>query len=118
DWVLIGALALSGVGLGISSPSVATSINNAVEPKDLSIASAAQQLLTQIGLVAGIQLMETVQSARQASDGLVGSFHDAYLLGGAVCGLALVCAFFVQSAERERGDALVDAAPIAPDNAD
>lgn len=109
DLVLIGALALSGVGLGISSPSVAASVGNAVEPEDLGIASAAQQLLTQIGLVAGIQLMQTVQAAREPSVGTVAAFHDAYLLGGAVCGLALVCAFFVRSAEREEGDVLVDA---------
>jgi hypothetical protein len=86
-------------------------VGNAVEPEDLGIASAAQQLLTQIGLVAGIQLMETVQAARQSSVGVVASFHDAYLLGGAVCGLALVCACFVRSAERGRGDARVDVAP-------
>jgi EmrB/QacA subfamily drug resistance transporter len=110
DLVLIGALALSGVGLGISSPSVAASVGNAVEPEDLGIASAAQQLLTQIGLVAGIQLMQTVQAAREPAVGTLAAFHDAYLLGGAVCGLALVCAFFVRSAEREKGDILVDVA--------
>jgi EmrB/QacA subfamily drug resistance transporter len=107
-WVLIAALALSGVGLGVSSPSVAASVGNAVDEADLGIASAAQQLLTQIGLVAGIQLMQTVQAAREPAVGLVPSFHDAYVLGGAVCCLALVCAFFVQSAERgrEEGDAM------------
>jgi EmrB/QacA subfamily drug resistance transporter len=100
DLVLIGALVLSGVGLGISSPSIAASVGNAVDEADLGIASAAQQLLTQIGLVAGIQLMQTVQAAREPSVGTVAAFHDAYLLGGAVCGLALVCAFFVRSADR------------------
>jgi EmrB/QacA subfamily drug resistance transporter len=101
DWLLISALALSGVGLGISSPSVAASVGNAVDPADLGIASAAQQLLAQVGLVAGIQIMQTVQAAREPVVGTVAAFHDAYLLGGAVCLLALVCAFFVQSARRE-----------------
>lgn len=118
DWVLIGALALSGVGLGVSSPSSAASVGNSVEPQDLGIASAAQQLLTQIGLVAGIQLMQTVQAAREPVVGTVNAFHDAYLLGGAVCCLALVCAFFVRSAEREpgreKGDLPKDAALLAP----
>jgi EmrB/QacA subfamily drug resistance transporter len=100
DMVLIVALALSGVGLGVSSPSVAASVGNSVEAADLGIASAAQQLLTQIGLVAGIQLMQTVVAARAPSVGTVAAFHDAYLLGGAVCCLALVCAVFVRSADR------------------
>jgi EmrB/QacA subfamily drug resistance transporter len=108
DWLLITALALSGVGLGISSPSVAASVGNAVEPADLGIASAAQQLLTQIGLVAGIQLMQTVEATS--------SFRAAYLMGAGVCAVGLVCAFFVQSAEREpgreKGDLAV--APLAP----
>jgi EmrB/QacA subfamily drug resistance transporter len=108
DGLLIAALALSGVGLGISSPSVAASVGNAVEPEDLGIASAAQQLLTQIGLVAGIQLMQTVEATS--------SFRAAYLMGAGVCAVGLVCAFFVQSAqrepEREKGDLAV--APLAP----
>lgn len=100
DLVLIFALVLSGVGLGVASPSVASSVGNAVDAKDLGIASASQQLLTQIGLVGGIQIMQTVQAAREPSVGTVQAFHDAYLLGGAVCCLALVCAFWVRSADR------------------
>ena len=104
DLLLVAALALSGVGLGIASPSVAASVGNAVDESDLGIASAAQQLLTTVGLVAGIQLMQTVQSAREPVVGTVRSFHDAYLLGGAVCVLALVCSFYVQSARRDDAD--------------
>jgi len=100
DLVLISALVLSGVGLGVASPSVASSVGNAVDEKDLGIASAAQQLLTQIGLVAGIQIMQTVQAAREPVVGTVEAFHQSYLLGGAVCCLALVCAFWVRSADR------------------
>ena len=84
DLVLISALVLSGVGLGVASPSVASSVGNAVDEKDLGIASAAQQLLTQIGLVAGIQIMQTVQAAREPVVGTVEAFHQSYLLGGAV----------------------------------
>ena len=91
--IVIGALALSGVGLGVSSPSVAASVGNAVDEADLGIASAAQQLLTTVGLVAGIQIMSTVQASRD-------SFADAYWVGTAVCCIALVCAFWVRSADR------------------
>lgn len=99
NWAVMGALALAGVGLGVSSPSMAASVANAVA-ENLGIAGAAQQLLTQVGIVAGIQLAETVQAARQSTVGAVAAYHDSYLLAGAVCVLGLVCALFVRSAER------------------
>ena len=107
--LVIVALALSGVGLGISSPSVAASVGNSVDEADLGIASAAQQLLTQVGLVAGIQVMQTVQAS-------TGSFADAYWLGGAVCCIALVCAFWVRSADRQ--PPAISTAPAAVDIAE
>jgi EmrB/QacA subfamily drug resistance transporter len=100
DWLIVVALALSGVGLGVSSPSVAASIGNAVDDDNLGIASAASQIMTQIGVVAGIQLMVTVQASRSDASGLVGSFADAYLVGAAVALLGVACAAFVRSAER------------------
>ncbi|MBV8303408.1 MAG: MFS transporter [Acidimicrobiia bacterium] len=100
NWAVMGALALAGVGLGVSSPSMASSVANAVEEENLGIAGAAQQLLTQVGIVAGIQLAETVQAARQPVVGLVQSFQDSYLLAGAACMLGLICGLFVRSAER------------------
>jgi MFS family permease len=96
----MGALALAGVGLGVSSPSMAASVANAVDDENLGIAGAAQQLLTQVGIVAGIQLAETVQATREHTVGLVASYHEAYLLAGAVCVLGLICGLFVKSAER------------------
>jgi EmrB/QacA subfamily drug resistance transporter len=97
---VMGALALAGVGLGVSSPSMAASVANAVDEEHLGIAGAAQQLLTQVGIVAGIQLAETVQATREHTVGVVASYHDAYLMAGAACMLGLVCALFVRSAER------------------
>src|SRR5437588_5889604 len=97
---VMGALVLAGVGLGVSSPSMAASVANAVDEENLGIAGAAQQLLTQVGLVAGIQLAETIQAARQSSVGIVASFHEAYLMAGAACVLGLICGLFVKSAER------------------
>ena len=57
-------------------------------------------MLTQVGIVAGIQLAETVQATREHAVGVVASYHDAYLMAGAACMLGLVCALFVRSAER------------------
>jgi predicted MFS family arabinose efflux permease len=101
DLAIVGALILSGIGLGVSSPSIAASIGNAVEEKDLGIASAAQQVMTQVGVVAGIQLMVTIQASRQAEQGVIGSFHDSYLFGAGVALLGVVCACFLRSYQRD-----------------
>jgi len=90
--VLVG-LALSGVGLGCAQPSISSSVANAVDESDLGIASAAQQLVIQVGVVAGIQLMSTV---REATD----SFRNAYLIGAVASVMAVVLASFLRSAER------------------
>jgi EmrB/QacA subfamily drug resistance transporter len=99
-WLVLAALSLSGLGLGIASPSLTASMANAVDHDSLGIASAAQQLMTQVGVVAGIQLISTVQAAEERSVGLSHSFQMAYLLGGAVSVLAIVCGLFVRSASR------------------
>lgn len=111
---IVVALALSGVGLGVSSPSVAAAVANAVDEGALGIASATQQLMMQVGLVAGAQVMTTVQAAREPTAGLVGSFGDAYLVGAAVCLLGTLCAFFVrgQGARRRGAGAAADGAPV------
>ena len=64
--VIVVALALSGVGNGLSTPSTASSASNEVAGDELGVMSAAQQLITQIGIVAGIQVMVTVQASATA----------------------------------------------------
>jgi MFS family permease len=107
DLVVMGALALSGIGLGASSPAMAASIANAVDERDLGVAGAFQQMMTQFGVVLGIQVMQTVQVSRSASVGAVGAYGEAYLVGGAVAALGIVFAAFVRNSgwamTRERG---------------
>ena len=108
-WV-IASLALSGIGLGASSPSMAATVANAVDEDDLGVAGATQQLVTQVGVVAGIQLMQTVQVSLRPTAGLVGSFHVAYLVGGAVAAIGIAAATFVRRSPRsEEADADADA---------
>jgi len=112
--LVILALALSGAGMGVASPSLASLVANTVEESSMGIASAAQQLTTQIGLVAGIQILSTVQSATEPGSGLVGSFGNAYRLGAAVALLAGLCALFVRSTSRAPArDEAADMAPAA-----
>jgi len=100
DLVIVGSLALSGIGLGCSSPALAASIANAVDERDLGVAGAFQQMMTQLGVVIGIQVMQTVSVVRRPSAGEVGAYGEAYLVGGAVAAVGLACAFFVQSSQR------------------
>jgi EmrB/QacA subfamily drug resistance transporter len=109
DLLVVFALGLSGIGMGISVPAMNATVANAVDAEDLGVASAASQLMSQIGTVAGIQIMQTVQVAREGADGLTGSYHVAYLVGAVVAGIGIVAAGFVRSGGNERQAAGPDA---------
>lgn len=100
DLVIVAALALSGIGLGCSSPALSASIANAVDERDLGVAGAFQQMMTQLGVVVGIQVMQTVSVVREAASGEVGAYGEAYLVGGFVALLGLCTSLFVQSSRR------------------
>ena len=91
--LVVAGLALSGLGLGMAQPSISSSVANAVDEDDLGVASASQQLVTQVGVVAGIQLMSTIRVA-------TGSFRPAYLVGAGASLIAVVLASFLRSASR------------------
>lgn len=95
DLLVITALSLSGLGLGVCQPSIAASVANAVEDEWLGTASAALQMVGQVGQVAGIQLMSTLQLSAEHS-GLASSFSNAYLVGGAVALLGIVSALGIR----------------------
>ena len=98
------ALVLSGVGLGVSSPSLSSMVSNEFAAKDLGAASGSQQLMNQVGTVAGIQVMQTVQASafhgHRGAGALLNSFHLAYVVGGAVALLGVVAAAMSRSTVR------------------
>jgi len=98
--LIIVALALSGLANGVSTPSTASSAANEVAPDELGVMSAAQLLITQIGIVAGIQVMVTVQASSKGGAGSLTSFHQAYAVGAVVALAACVCGFFVKDTPR------------------
>ena len=114
DWVIIAAVALSGLGMGAASPAMSASIANAVDDRDLGIAGAAQQMVNQLGVAIGIQVMLAVQTARETSIGAVDAYGEAYLVGGAVAALGVVLASFVRSSRRAEGAAGGDALDARP----
>jgi len=97
DVAVAGYLALSGIGLGMSAPALVAAIANAVDDDDLGVVGATQQMMTQFGVVVGIQVMQATQAARQPVVGELGAYGDAYLVGAAAALLGLVLAFFVRS---------------------
>jgi EmrB/QacA subfamily drug resistance transporter len=100
DLLIVGALALSGVGMGTTAPAMAAAVANAVDESDLGVVAAAQQMMAQVGVVAGIQILQTVQAAREPAVGGIDSYHAAYLVGALVAGLGVVAACFVRSYRR------------------
>jgi EmrB/QacA subfamily drug resistance transporter len=100
--VILLALGASGLGNGIAMPSVSAMVANAVDVRRLGSASAAMQVASQVGVVAGIQVMETVQVSRQHLAGLVGSYQEAYLAGAVVTVAALASSLMIRSARRPR----------------
>lgn len=115
DVMIMASLALAGVGMGIASPSLASSVTNAVDEADFGIAGAAQQMMMQIGVVFGIQIMQTVQQMRLGPAGLSGSYHEGYLAGGVLALFGVVTAAQVRRIDRTRVGSVPDVVVIAPE---
>jgi hypothetical protein len=87
----------------VSQPSISAGVANAVDDHDLGVASAAQQLMQNVGVVSGIQIMTSVQtSLAHGAEGpaALHSFHVAYLVGGAVCVVGVLLATGVKNEHR------------------
>lgn len=91
-----GALVLSGIGMGACAPAMIASIANSVDKRDLGVASAASQTVSQIGVVAGMQILLTVQSIESTGGTDTSSYAAAYHVGAVAAVIALVAAFFVR----------------------
>ena len=99
--LVVVALGLSGLALGLSGPSSAAAVANAVPDSELGVASSSQQLMSQIGTVAGIQVLQTVQAAdRRGGASVIASYHDAYLVGAVAGVIAAVSALGLVSRRR------------------
>lgn len=94
--LVVVALVVSGIGLGVASPSLQSSVANAVEEEHLGIAGAAQQMAFMVGAATGIQLLSVVQGGARTA----GPFVDAYLVGFALALVGVAAATFVRSLER------------------
>ncbi len=57
------ALGLAGLGMGAAAPILTATVANSVAEEDLGVAGAAQQMLQQVGLVVGVQILQAIQSS-------------------------------------------------------
>lgn len=103
--VLVGLL-LSGVGAGTSSPSLMSTVANAVEPGRLGLANATQQMAGLLGAVSGMQVLAAIRSGADRG----GPFAVAYLVGAGVVAVGAVLAGAVRSERRPRPLEIVTAA--------
>jgi MFS family permease len=108
-WIVVIALALSGLGMGVSMPATSSTMSNELAPSEYGVMSAAQLLATQVGEVAGIQVVLTLQESisRHAglgnvhhSPALLHSFQIAFWVGAVMAALAVICATFMRPMAR------------------
>ena len=95
-WVLI-AMTLSGAAMGALGPSLAATVANAVDDSDMGVAGATQNLVSQCGVVIGIQLMTSIHTSQEATGGAAGSYRISFMIAAVMAGLALVASSRVRS---------------------
>jgi MFS family permease len=119
--VVVVALALSGLGMGVSMPATSSAMANEVAESEYGVMSAAQLLAAQVGEVAGIQVVLTIQESIARSSGLGNVHHSTALLhsfsvpfwvGTVVAALGVVFALFIRPMRRS-----ARTAPLAADPA-
>lgn len=99
DWMVVAGLGLSGVGLGLASPALTALLANTVQQADLGVASAMQQLMTQMGAVLGGALMISVHESTLGS-GVIRSYSYGMMVGVVAAILAMTAAWMIRSSRR------------------
>ena len=118
--IILVALALSGLGMGVALPAASSTMSNEVAAEEYGVMSAAQLLAAQVGEVAGIQVVLTLQEsfARHAgladvhhSTRLLHSFQVGFWVAAFVAGLGVISATFIRPLARGAGAAALTPAP-------
>ena len=102
--LIIVGLVLQGVGNGVARPSLTATLTNAVEEKDVGIASASNRMLHQIGASFGIAVLTAVYGGSRAGT----AFARAHVVGAVFGILSVIAAAFV--VDRRRAKLPVDEA--------
>jgi MFS family permease len=104
--LMIVGLVLQGVGNGVARPSLTATLTNAVDEKDVGIASASNRMLHQIGASFGIAALTAVYGGSRLGT----AFARAHIVGALFGVLSVVAAAFVRDElKRARAAKLVPA---------
>jgi len=107
--IMVLALALSGLGMGVALPSTSSTMANEVAASEYGVMSAAQLMATQVGEVAGIQVVLTLQESLarhaglenvQQSTKLLHSFQIGFWVAAFMAAAGVVCATFMRPLAR------------------
>lgn len=93
--VIIG-LILSGIAMGLASPSYSTAVANAVDVKDLGVANGMSSTLMNIGMLTGIQSMFVILGDGRAPD----DFARTFIFGAIVAGVGSAGALMMRPHRR------------------
>ena len=105
--------------MGVSIPATSATMSNELAESEYGVMSAAQLMATQVGEVAGIQVVLTIQESIARRSGLGDVHHEHRLLhsfsvpfwvGAGMAALAVVCALFIRPLPRH-----ARARPLAAD---
>ena len=99
DWLVVLGLSLTGFGMGIAAPSLTSLLAASVKESDMGVASAMQQLMSQMGAVLGGALMIAVHDITESS-GKVTSYSYALVVGAVCAAAAVLTGSLVRSSSR------------------
>jgi MFS family permease len=91
--LIIVGLVLSGLAMGLASPSYSTVLAGSVDPGDLGIANGMGATMMNIGMLTGIQAMFTMLGDGRSPD----DFAAVFLFGAAVAAFGLIGGLLVRS---------------------
>jgi MFS family permease len=120
--IVLVALALSGLGMGVALPATSATMANEVSASEYGVMSAAQLMATQVGEVAGIQVVLTLQEsiARHGhlenlhhSTRLLHSFQVGFWVAGLMALFGVICALCMRALPRAGGGAGVVTPEVA-----
>jgi EmrB/QacA subfamily drug resistance transporter len=115
--LIVIALGASGLANGVAAPSISAMVAGAVDTNRLGSASAAMQVASQVGVVTGIQVMETVQVGQLHTAGIIGSYHISYLAGATLALASVALALMIRPAGGRARWRLGRASPLGPEAA-
>jgi EmrB/QacA subfamily drug resistance transporter len=112
--LVIGGLVLQGVGNGVGRPSLTSTLANAVDDRDLGVATASSRMIHQIGASFGIAVLTSIYGGT----GMAGGFARAYIAGALLAAGSLVAATFLRSQPRGEPTETTDDETPTVDSAD